>query len=123
MGIASVELAFQRKNTEAFIAADSVEVVLIRTPREDDGAGGVLTGTPASLLPQVMRLIPLQDGHSPRQTAEGEMAEPSYMLLGKHDADMERWDEFQMNGAWYQVVFVNQNRQYEVKGEVVYRGR
>jgi hypothetical protein len=70
-----------------------------------------------------MRLIPSQDGSKPRQTLNGEMVTPSYMLMGAHDADMERWDEFQIDEAWYQVVFINQNRQYEVKGEVVYRGR
>jgi hypothetical protein len=123
MGIASVELAAQRQLTKAFIAADSLEVTLIRTPREADGAGGVEVGTPASLAPQVMRLIPLQDGHEPRQTADGEQAVPRYMLMGTHDADMARWDEFELDSGWYQLVFLNQNQQYEKKAEVVYRGR
>jgi hypothetical protein len=33
---------------------------------------------------------------------------------------MERWDTFTMAGVRYQVVFINENRTYEVKGEVVY---
>jgi hypothetical protein len=45
------------------------------------------------------------------------------MLMGRHDADMQRWDTFTAeDGTRYEVVFVNANRQYEVKGEVAYRG-
>jgi hypothetical protein len=67
-----------------------------------------------------MRLIPLGDGATLRTTANGEEVTPTYMLLGEYTVDMQRWDTFTVNGRRYQVVFINENQQYEVKGEVAY---
>lgn len=121
--IAAAELAIQRRLTAAFIGADRISVVLVRTPRVDDGAGGVSSGTPVPLPPQWMRLIPLREvGSTKRETADGEQVTPTYALLGSHTADMQRWDEFTHGGRRYQVVFVQENRQYEIKGEVAYLG-
>ncbi len=122
MGISAAELRVQRSLTEKFIGADSFPVVLYRSSRTADGAGGWIPGDPAPLPPQVMRLIPLQDGAQERFTADGQAVTPGYMLMGKHDADMARWDTFEHRGATYEVVFINENRHYQVKGEVVYRG-
>ena len=120
--IAGAELAVQRMLTSAFIEADHLTVVLYRSVWTSDGAGGSVKGLPAPLAPQRMRLIPLGDGAVERFTANGEAVRPSYKLLGKYDADMDRWDEFSLDGRRYEVVFINENRQYEVKGEVAYRG-
>lgn len=122
MGISPMELAVQRKNTKAFIRADAEVFVLERSAFASDGAGGHTRGTPAPLPPQLMRLVPLQDGSTPQLTADGEMIEPSYILIGHHDADMERWDTFTTDNGRYEIVSVNLNRQYECKGEVAYRG-
>jgi hypothetical protein len=123
MGIADVELRAQRANTVAFIKADSFTVVLERSVWASDGAGGTVKGDPAPLPAQVMRLIPLRDvGSVQRTTADGQAVEPTYALLGSYDADMERWDTFLLDDVEYEVVFVNQSRQYETKGEVFYRG-
>jgi hypothetical protein len=122
MGISQAELRAQRTITEEFIRADSLEVTLLRSTFTPDGAGGEVKGDPAPLPVQTMRLIPASDGAQERFTADGEAVRPSYMLMGKFDADMERWDELIVDGIRYQIVFVNQNRQYQTKGEVVYRG-
>lgn len=121
MPISDAELAVHRTNTVQFILADSVEVVLVRRTRVSDGAGGH-TWSPAPLPVQVMRLIPLGDGATERQNQDGVLVRPSYMLMGEHDADMERWDRFYKDGREYEIVFVNDNRQYETKGEAVYLG-
>jgi hypothetical protein len=120
--IATAELAIQRMLTRVFIEADVRPVVLERSTWTPDGAGGSVQGDPESLAPQRMRLIPLGDGAQERFTPNGEAVRPSYKLLGKYDADMERWDTFTLDGSRYEVVWVNENRQYEVKGEVAYRG-
>lgn len=120
-GISSRELAVQRKQTAAFILADSVAVVLERPTFVSDGAGGHTRGVPTPLPVQTMRLTPLQDGAIAQVTADGEMIEPTYMLIGSWDCDMERWDRFALGGHQYEVVSVNQNTQYQCKGEVVYR--
>lgn len=122
MAISWVELSALRKGTVAFIKADANTFVLARSMFVDDGAGGHSRGAPSQLPPQLMRLIPLQDGSTLQLTADGEQIEPSYMLMGTWDADMERWDTFELGGRRYEIVSVNQNRQYETKGEVVYRG-
>lgn len=120
--ISDIEAAAQRLLTKAFIEADVLPVVLVRSTWVSDGAGGSVKGDPVSLAPQRMRLIPLGDGAQERFDANGESVRPSYKLLGFYDADMERWDEFTLNGSRYEVVFVTENRQYQVKGEVAYRG-
>ena len=123
MGIQEAELRVQRIMTDKFIQADSVEVTLYRSARSADGAGGYTDASPAPLPPQVMRLIPLRDGAEEQLTADGQKVRPTYMLMGRHDADMQRWDTFTTeDGTRYEVVFVNANRQYQVKGEVAYRG-
>jgi len=121
-GIATAELQLQRSLTRAFIGADSIDVVLQRSPRTADGAGGFTTGTAVPLGSQRMRLIPQQDGATARLTADGQEVTPAYVLMGEHTADMQRGDEFTLDGRRYQIVFINANRQYEVKGEVAYLG-
>lgn len=123
--IAAAELAVQRLLTKAFVEADIVVVTLVRSEWISDGGGGSVRSNPESLQPQRMRLIPLGNGSSSqaeRFTSNGEQVQPSYKLLGLHEADMERWDEFTLGGVRYEIVWVNENRQYEVKGEVAYRG-
>lgn len=123
MGIQAAELNVQRRVTKAFIQADSKQVVLLRASRVPDGSGGVAMGDPTPIPVQTMRLIPLgRDGAQERFTANGEAVQPTYALLGEHTADVQRWDQFILDGARYEVVFIHENRQYELKAEVAYRG-
>jgi hypothetical protein len=112
----------QRNLTRAFIAADEDAVVLERRTRTANGSGGYVLSAPAALPSQPMRLIPLQSGAAERHTLDGKLVEPGYALLADWDADMARWDLFTVNGRRYEVVFINENRSYELKGEVVYHG-
>lgn len=73
-----------------------------------------------TLPAQDFRLIPLGDGASERLTLDGLRVTPSYMLMGEHTTDLARWDEFEVGGRRYQIVFVNENRQYQVKGEAIF---
>jgi len=120
--IASSELSVQRQLTKVFIEADKIQVVLSRSTPTDDGAGGTIPGSPVDLPPQTMRLIPLGDGAQERFNANGVAVTPSYMLMGYHDSDMEREDQLVIGGRRYEIVFINENQQYEKKGEVAYRG-
>jgi hypothetical protein len=121
--IATAELKMQRKLTRMFIEADPLEIQLLRASRTPNGSGGYITGTPEPVGGlQRMRLIPLQDGQTERYDANGKQVFPQYMLMGMYDADMQRWDFFQLNGTRYQIVFIDENTQYQVKGEAVYLG-
>lgn len=121
MTIRPSELKAQRRISRAFIDADSRSVVLLRGAFTSDGAGGKIRGEGVPLAAQRMRLIPQEDGATARTTAEGETATPEYMLMGEWDADMERFDEFELDGVRYQIVYVD-DRQYELKGEVIRLG-
>jgi hypothetical protein len=116
------ELKSQRKLTYAFIAADAIEVTLVRRTRTPDGAGGIETGPPVEQEPQRFRLLPQEDGATARTNADGESATPEYMLQGYWDCNMERFDEFVLeDGRRFQIVYID-NRQYEIKGEAIYLG-
>lgn len=121
MTLRPAELAIQRKQTCAFIAADPILVELRRATRTPDGAGGFQVGEPVSLSPQVFRMLPQEDGATARTTAEGETATPEYMLMGDSDVNVERFDEFQIGLRRFQIVYID-NRQYEIKAEVIYLG-
>jgi hypothetical protein len=120
--IASGELAVQRKLTAQFIAADSSDIELQRSARTSNGKGGYVTGAPVPVAVQSLRHIPSQDGAQERLMADGRKVSPSYTLMGPAGADIQRFDEYTLAGRRYQVVFVNANSQYEVKGEVAYLG-
>lgn len=121
--IAPGELNLQRSLTAQFIEADPLELQLYRSTKTPNGSGGYTTSAPAPVGGlQRMRLIPLGDGAEERLTADGKTVTPNYMLQGYFDCDMDRWDTFELSGIRYQIVFINQNSQYQKKGEVVYLG-
>jgi hypothetical protein len=121
--IATPELNVQRNLTKLFIAADPQSIQIMRSTRTPNGSGGYVVGPPTAVgTPQTLRLIPLGDGATERYDANGKQVFPQYMLLGEYTADVQRWDTFTLDGARYQVVFVNQNKQYEIKAEVIYLG-
>jgi hypothetical protein len=119
--IAPGELSIQRRLTRVFIAADSVSISLHRNEKVPDGKGGYRT-VKTDLPLQVFRLIPSGDGATERLTADGKQVTPSYMLMGEWTCDLARGDTFERDGRRYEVVFINENRQYEIKGEVAYLG-
>jgi hypothetical protein len=118
--IAPGELAIERRLTSEFIAADSVVISLVRKLKVPDGKGGYrLSDVP--LAPQTLRLIPSGDGATERTTTDGKAVSPDYMLMGTYLADMQRGDVFLLGDRRYEVVFINENKQYQIKGEVAYR--
>ena len=118
----AAELAVQRNLTRAFIAADPDNTVLVRRTRTANGSGGWVLGAPTALPSQVTRLIPLQSGAAERHTQDGKLVQPGYALLLEWDGDVKRGDQFALAGRRYEVVFVNENQSYELKGEVAYLG-
>ena len=119
----AAELKVHRANTKAFIEADKKTVVLLRSTRTPNGQGGFTISAPASRPAQTMRLIPTSGNRSiERATIEGRSVTPDFILLGEWNCDMQRFDEFVDQGMRYQVVWVEEKRSYETKGEVVYIG-
>lgn len=121
MTLRPAELKAQQRITSAFIAADPRSVTLLRSERTPDGAGGFEVGDPVEVPAQILRLIPQEDGATARTTADGEAATPEYMLMCPTGADVQRFDEFELDGIRYQTVYID-NRQYEIKAEVIRLG-
>lgn len=68
-----------------------------------------------------MRLIPAKETLAvERETLDGRVVKPEYVLLALWDGEMERGDRFSLGGNRYEVAFVHEKRDYQVKGEVVY---
>lgn len=123
-GISDAELRILRANTKMFIDADDRAIVLTRTPRVSNGAGGTKPGVPTPLPAQTMRLIPQASSTSTeRRLPDGSVVVPTWVLLGEHTADIKREDTFPLpDGTTGEVVYVHEKKAYQVKGEVVARG-
>ena len=101
---ADLELQINRDNTAMFIEADPVLLTLTWREKIDNGSGGFKYGPPQNRDPQVFRMIPQSDIMPDVQGPDGVTLTPTYVLLGKHDAVMGRWDRFTMNGVKFMIV-------------------
>lgn len=117
--IPSAEAAAQRLLTEQFIRADAENVVLTPRTRTGDGAGGFRTVASAPLPSQVGRLIPTKETSVERPTLDGRLVLPEFVLLLNYGGTMSRGARFSLNGRDFEVVYVHENTEYQVKGEVI----
>lgn len=104
----TVELRLRRQTMTVYIAADPVTVVFTRYPRIDDGAGGWRKGVAEQVAPQVMRLVPYKRRLSALtdMVTPGEIPNVQYSLIGQYNADVQRYDEFELGGEWMKVIGV-----------------
>lgn len=119
------ELRLLRKQTAQFIAANQVNLSLMRREYVSDGAGGVEVDDEATISEQAFRHIQQAAGRFSleKRTIDGETVTPSAVLLGKYDADMKAGDRYSLEpDKWYRIVFVREDRRYETQGEVVFDG-
>lgn len=120
---ASTYLRVQRRNTEEFIKADPIVISLVPRSKTKTAGGGkkMVEGEPKTA--QMFRLIPTSDVQPSVQTPDGIQLTPTFVLLGKFDADMARWDTFELNGHKYQIVSTvrpehSVENRYESKADV-----
>lgn len=94
-----------RRNLDAFIRADPVTLVLQRPNKIQTSAGGVITSDPAPLPPQQFRLAPFKRRQSNdiQNTQDGYLRLGEYVLVGRHNADVEKGDTFEYNNLIYRV--------------------
>lgn len=107
------ELRIRRNNLKAYISADPVIVSFRRYPKVDDGAGGWKKGPVQNIAPQTMRLVPYKRRLSSLtdHTSDGDIPNVQYSLVATIDADVQRWDEFTLNGAEYKVMGIEPKTQ------------
>jgi hypothetical protein len=104
----TIEIRLRRQNLASYIAADSVQISLTRYTRVDDGAGGWVKGPSTTLAPQTMRLVPYKRRLSSLtdMVTAGEIPNVEYSLIANYNADVERYDEFDLNGEAMKVLGV-----------------
>lgn len=124
MPLSATELAYQRRNTVAFIAANPVSLALIPRTRIKDGSGTRFQdGDPRAT--QTFRLI---DQSTARNTIPGLIRASDgierlvdFVLLGDMDAVVSLWDYWVAESGTYEVAEIYPANQYEVRAAVVRR--
>lgn len=105
------ELQSRRRNLAAFINADPISVEFSRYPQVSDGAGAWTKGPVEYVPAQVCRLVPYKRrlASLTDSVPSGDLPNVQYSLVGSWDMDVERWDEFYYNNAWYKVMGMEPN--------------
>ena len=122
----SSELAVNRRNTAAFIAARPLSLVLIPQIRTKTASGGFLyvPGTPRA--EQTLRLIEQASayGNSPGllQASDGKQRRVQYQLLGAYDAVIGVYDYWEADGKRFEVAELLPFNGYERRGQVIQYG-
>ena len=86
------EILYHRANTEAFILADPVAITLKFREKIDLPSGGFKWGPETAREEQSFKMIPQTDVMPTVTTPDGVTLLPGYVILGRYDAVMERWD-------------------------------
>lgn len=104
-------LPILRRNVSAFIKADPVTIELQRVTRESTPAGGWVEGDAEPVPPQEFRLVPFKRRLTQQtvNTQDGPIPHLDYVLVGRHDVDVERGDFFDLNDDRWRVVGVEPN--------------
>lgn len=113
--------ALHVKQTEAFIGQNPSTIVLVRTSRVGDGRGGSKKDVPLTLSPQTMRKVGSTRVSSTSQTnsTDGNLLIPQQYLIALPDADIERDDQFTLEGIPYKVQSVNDEPPWRKQASIV----
>lgn len=103
-------LLMLRRNINAFIKADPVELSLNRIQKVDTPAGG-WTEESYDIPPQEFRLVPFKRRLTNQEanTQDGPIPHLSYSIVGRYNVDIEKGDFFDLNGDRWRVVGVEPN--------------
>jgi hypothetical protein len=119
----NVETQQQRRMTLAEIGAAPTTMTLQRQGYIDDLSGGRKpNGAPATLRSQRVTIISPTQQLPERRTLAGITVQPEFLIKGRWDADIQRGDWYFISGVKYEVVYVDPDRRYQTKAEVVYLG-
>lgn len=95
-----------RRVMAEFIRVDGREIRLQRPTLEKTPTGGFRKAAWEVLPPQTFRLVPYKRRLTDmvKQVADGEIPILYYVLVGLWNANIERMDEFELDGAYYRVM-------------------
>lgn len=94
-----------RKVMAEFIRADGRSITLMRPTFAKTPTGGYIKDSFQALDPQVFRLVPYKRRLTDLTTtkADGEVPTLPYVLVGAFNSDVERMDEFVLDGVYYRI--------------------
>ena len=118
------ELLMARRQIAALINSDPVDIILTRTPKVPDGAGGFVKGPPITLPKQTVAIHPFKRRFSEMltNTEMGDIVDYPYVVLGFPDLDIKRDDVFTWQGDTFKVHDLDIKVDVRVKAQVDYFG-
>ena len=109
------------RNTREIIDGDPIDVIVVRRPKVATAAGGSTKGTPLSLPPQRIRLVPLSGNvwdRSRQQADTGNMLGVVKHLLAMPDANFQKDDTFWYNDQHWEVVHISPEKHVRIWGNL-----
>lgn len=121
------ELRLHRRNTEAFIKANPIDLALIPRVATNSGTGQSLVDQQQRPV-QRLRLIDQSRTFGPEpgmvRTSDGQQRKAEFQLLGEHDAVIGLYDYWKdSNGILFEVAELLPRNGYEVRAQVVCYGQ
>ena len=113
-----------RRQVDAEIKADPVDIILMRKTKVADGAGGWKWSDEAPLRPQQVTIVPAKRRLSDMlvNTELGDVVNAPYIVLGRYTLDIQRGDHFTWNGDDFKVDQVAIKEEVSKTCPVVYFG-
>lgn len=112
--IPRAELLMRRRIVREFIRVDYARVSLVRPGAKTKTAAGAWTqGTPTTLSPQLVRLIPAKRRYNSAlvNTEAGDIEKWPYSMIGAWNLDVAEGDTFTHNGQGYKVMTIEPDRE------------
>lgn len=118
------ELAAQRKQTAAFIAADPETIVLTPRVSEKTSSGGRRWVEQEPRQPQIFKVVEeVSRAAIDSHVLGGQQQEVIFTLVGSWDAQIESADIFDLRSAQWEVIRVDWDNGYEKRAAVKRYGR
>lgn len=126
--VTKTERIMARRQIDALIRADPVDIVIWRKLRVPDGAGGWRWSAPTPILdgePQRVTLIPFKRRMTEFlvSTELGNVPDLPYVVVGYHTLNIQREDTFTYNGDTFEVQTVDiEQKDVRIAAHVDYFG-
>lgn len=122
-GYINLEMQLLRDQTEWFIAARPIDLVLIPVQMQRLANGGYAEVNLSPRPPQRMRLISMSADQRPTITEDGIEREIDLTLLGRWDAEIDLGDWWRDGeGLYYRVMELVPYNGYEVRALITKKG-
>lgn len=111
------------EQTQKFIEENPSDVVLTRTERADDEAGGYTDGDLVPVPAQRVRLVPANPSAAVEvRNTSGEVVKTAYSMVGLPNANVKENDSLMIDGLRYEVAQAVVIGGYVFRAELVRRG-